>query len=240
MGKRRVQQRRGKGSSVFRAKARGECAAYVSYSEEQKQGAARGQVIGLIKENGGNRVLARVLFEGNAVESTIAAEGLVVGQAVEYGSKAVIGIGNTLPLSALPEGCPVFNVEKQPGDGGKLVRGTGGYALLVSKDNSTAYLKMPSGKTLAVNPLCRATIGCVAGGGRTEKPLVKAGNKWKSMRAKSRRYPVTRGVAMNPVAHPFGGGQHHPGKSESTSRGAHPGRKVGHIASKRTGRRKKN
>jgi large subunit ribosomal protein L2 len=92
--------------------------------------------------------------------------------------------------------------------------------------------------TLPLNS--RATIGNVSCGGRTEKPFVKAGNKFHAMRAKRKFYPWVRGVAMNAVDHPFGGAQHHPGKSKSTSRNAPPGRKVGAIASTRTGRRKKN
>lgn len=240
MGKRLRHQRRGKGTSIFRAKARGMTSSYVSYDEKQKDGTLHGQVVALIKDNGRNSVLTMILFENNATENVVAAEGLVVGQGVQYGKEAGIEIGNALPVAMIPEGCPVFNIEKSPGDGGRFVKGSGSYALVVSKDKNSVYLKMPSGKTTTVDLLSRATIGCCAAGGRTEKPFVKAGNKWHSMKAKSRPYPTVRGVAMNPIAHPFGGGGHHAGKSKSVSRHAHPGRKVGHIASRRTGRRKKN
>ena len=84
----------------------------------------------------------------------------------------------------------------------------------------------------------RATIGVIAGGGRKTKPFVTAGAKFKSNESK-KKYPIVRGVAMNAVDHPFGGYQHHVGHSKSTSRHAPPGRKVGAIASKRTGRKKK-
>ena len=87
---------------------------------------------------------------------------------------------------------------------------------------------------------CRATIGCVGGGGRKDKPFVKAGKRWHAMRAKHKKHPYPRAVAMNALNHPFGGANHHPGKSKSTSRHAAPGRKVGDIASRRTGRRKKS
>ena len=239
MGDRLKHQRRGKGGSVFRAKGKGIDSNYVSYSEEQKAGTINGQIINLIKENGRNCVMAEVLFENSIKASVVAAEGLKEGQSVQYGKDARIVIGNVLPLSSIPEGCPIFNVEKMPGDGGKFARGSGDYSLLVSKGDKSAYIKLPSGKTKAIDLRSRASIGCVSGGGRTEKPFVKAGNKWRSMKSKSRPYPSNRGVAMNPVAHPFGGSQHHAGKSKSTSRHAHPGRKVGNIASKRTGRRKK-
>ncbi|MDP6671149.1 MAG: 50S ribosomal protein L2 [archaeon] len=239
MGDRLKHQRRGKGSSTFRAKAKGVKSSYISYSDEQKENVIAGQVVDLVKETGRNNVLSGVLFEDNSFEYVVAPEGIVVGQEVRYGKNAGIGIGNVLPLFNIPEGCPIFNIEKTPGDGGKFVRGSGGYALLVSKDSKRAFVKLPSGKSKPLNPHSRATIGCVAGGGRPEKPLVKAGNMFRKMKAKSRHYPVNRGVAMNANAHPFGGSQHHAGKSKSTSRHAHPGRKVGNIASRRTGRKKK-
>ena len=86
---------------------------------------------------------------------------------------------------------------------------------------------------------CLATIGVAAGGGRTDKPFVKAGAKFYRERAKGKRWPVVRGVAMNAIAHPHGGSQHHAGKSTTVKRSASPGRKVGHIAAKRTGRKKR-
>ncbi len=239
MGKRLRQQRRGRGTSTFRAKRRGIKAEYVSLNEKQRASSLQGQVIDLLKESGRNSILALVMFEDDSTNYVIAAEGMAVGQSVAFGRNAAIAIGNVLPLAGIPEGCPIFDIEKEPGDGGKLARGSGAYALLVSRDNRHAYVKLPSGKTLALNPANRATIGCSAGGGRKEKPMVKAGNRFHFMAARSRHYPSVRGVAMNPPDHPFGGSQHHAGKSKSSSRHAPPGRKVGSIASKRTGRRKR-
>ncbi len=137
-------------------------------------------------------------------------------------------------------GGPGFNIERIPGDGGSLVRASGLYALVMSRERNRVFVKLPSGKMIALNPMARATIGCSAGGGRKEKPMMKAGTAHFLAVARGRAYPVVRGVAMNPPSHPFGGSQHHPGKSKSVARGAPPGRKVGAIASKRTGRRKKN
>ncbi|MFA4907991.1 MAG: 50S ribosomal protein L2, partial [archaeon] len=151
-----------------------------------------------------------------------------------------ITVGNIMALQELPEGCPIFNIERIPGDGGSLVRASGLYGLVMSKEKNRVFVKLPSGKIIALNPAARATIGCSAGGGRKEKPMVKAGTAHMLAKARGRAYPVVRGVAMNPPSHPFGGSQHHPGKSKSTARSAPPGRKVGAIASKRTGRRKKN
>lgn len=240
MGKRLRQQRRGKGSPTFEAKHKGIKTSYNNLSEKQAKDKIKGQVLDLIKESGRNSILALIGFEDGSTNYVIAAEGIVVGQPVELGKKAAIVIGNVLPLASIPEGCPIFNIEASPGDGGKMVKGTGVYALLVNRDKKAAYVKLPSGQTKPFNPDSRATIGCSACGGRREKPRVKAGQSFHSMASKSRHYPRLRGVAMNASDHPFGGAQHHSGKSKSTSRNAPPGRKVGSIASKRTGRRKKN
>lgn len=239
MGKRLRQQRRGRGGSTFKAKGRGLKSEYIPIGEKQENGVLPGQVVSLVKERGRNNILALILFEDGSTNYVVAAEGIMVGQRVSFGKKAGIATGNVLPLAQIPEGCPVFDIEKQPGDGGKMVRGSGAYALLGSKDRKAAYVKLPSGQTVALGLRNRATIGCAAGGGRKEKPRVKAGAKFHAMAAKSRHYPGLRGVAMNPPDHPFGGSQHHAGKSKSSSRDAPPGRKVGNIASKRTGRKKK-
>ena len=90
-----------------------------------------------------------------------------------------------------------------------------------------------------LSPHCRASVGVVGGGGRVEKPFLRAGPRYHLMKAKGKMYPRMRGIAMAAVYHPFGGGRHqHPGKSTSTSRNAPPGRKVGNIAPRKTGRKR--
>ena len=89
-----------------------------------------------------------------------------------------------------------------------------------------------------MNPKCRATIGIIAGGGRVDRPFLKAGKKYHKMKTRAAKYPRVRGVAMNVIDHPFGGGNmQHPGRPTTVSRRAPPGRKVGQIAARRTGRR---
>jgi len=234
MGTRLVTQRRGKGSPTFRAKKKGKKSAYCKPEKE----IIKGEVVDFSKEVGRNGLLVKVLT-GNSAFNVVAAEGMFIGQEIQIGTNAEIGIGNVLPLSNIPEGCPIFNVEMRPGDGGKLVRATGSYALLSTRSVKTAMIKLPSGKMKKMQADCRATIGNAACGERTDKPFVKAGAKFHYMKAKSRTWPNTRGVAMNAVDHPFGGEQHHAGKSKSVSRHAPPGRKVGAIASSRTGRKKR-
>lgn len=233
-------QRRGKGSFTFLAtkNARG-VPRYVRMDEHQQEAILRGQVLDLLTDCGRTSVLAEILFEDNQHELVVAAESLRKGQMVEYGTAADIQIGNVLPLQKIPEGCPIFAVERKAGDGGSLVLAAGLYGLIMSKTPNRAFVRLPSGKTVELPLENRATIGCCAGGGRSEKPFLKAGSKFHWMRKRRRHYPGIRGVAMNAVDHPFGGSQHHPGKSKSTSRNKPPGRKVGAIASSRTGRRKK-
>jgi large subunit ribosomal protein L2 len=141
----------------------------------------------------------------------IAPQGLEVGDVLQSGHGAEIRPGNALPLRFIPVGTIVHNVELKPGAGGKLGRGAGAAIQLVAKEGVHATLRLPSTEMRRVAIDCRATIGAV---GNAEASLVKVGkagrNRWKGKR------PHTRGVAMNPVDHPLGGGE---GKS---SGGRHP------------------
>jgi len=137
--------------------------------------------------------------------------GLKPGDMVESGHKADIRPGNALPLRNIPAGTTVHAIELRPGGGAKMGRSAGTAVQLMSKENEMALLRLPSGEMRQVSLDCRATIGQV---GNTESELIKLGkagrNRWKGVR------PQTRGVAMNPVDHPLGGGE---GKS---SGGRHP------------------
>jgi large subunit ribosomal protein L2 len=236
MGKRLISQRSGKGSHTFKAKHKGLRAIYLIHGEEL----LKGEITDLIKENGRNAIIAQVTFIDGKKEYMPAAEGISIGQKIQQGKGAEIEIGNVLYLQELPEGSPVFNIEKIAGDGGTLIKSSGSYALLMAKDSKSATIKMPSGKMITLPLNCRATIGNVSCGGRKDKPMVKAGSAYYAFKSKRKMYPRVRGVKMNALDHPFGGASHHPGKSKSTSRNAPPGRKVGAIASRRTGRKKKN
>jgi large subunit ribosomal protein L2 len=169
-------------------------------------------------------------------------EGVAEDDGVSYGESAAIKVGNALPLRCIPEGVMICNVEARPNDGGKFVRSSGACATLLIHDPGAkkTLVELPSGKEKWLSSECFATIGVVAGGGRVEKPFVKAGKKYHKMKSKAAKYPRVAGVAMNPVDHPFGGGGHqHTGKPKTCSRGASPGRKVGNITAKRTGKKKK-
>lgn len=229
MGKRITAQRRGKGNKYSAPSHR-----YKGEAKHLPDG--KGQVIDITHDPLHTAPLARVRHESGRSMWILANEGLRVGNTIEAGVNASIAIGNTLPIGNIPEGTTVFNVEKDPGDGGKFARSGGNNAIIVSHGSKT-MVRLPSGKFAPLHGTCRATIGVLAGGGRGDKPFTKAGNKWHSLKSKATNYPTVSGVAKNPVDHPHGGGAHqHVGKSSTVSRHAPPGRKVGSIAARKTGR----
>ncbi|MCD6203703.1 MAG: 50S ribosomal protein L2 [Methanophagales archaeon] len=240
MGKRIIAQRRGKGSPVFRAPShryRGN----LEHVRVDGDEPVTGRVVQILHDPARSAPIARLRTSSGEERFMIVPEGIGEGEEVAYGESAPIKVGNTLPLRCIPEGMAICNIENNPGDGGKFARASGNYATLVTHevDTGRALVVMPSGKKKWLSGDCMATIGIVAGGGRTEKPFVKAGKKYHKMKSRAARYPRVRGVAMNPVDHPFGGGGHqHIGKSKTPGRGAPPGRKVGNIAAKRTGHRR--
>ncbi|MHA1344896.1 MAG: 50S ribosomal protein L2 [Candidatus Heimdallarchaeaceae archaeon] len=242
MGKKILVQRRGRGTSQFRAashKRKGSVKYRKITKIEYTDEIIVGSVKDIVHDPGRGAPVAIVLFQDALKKVILPSEGLKVGQSIEYGAGATVVIGNTMPLLAIPDGSPVFNIELTPGDGGRLIRSSGGYATILGRDKGKVTLQLPSGEMKEIPQRCRATIGIVAGGGRTEKPFVKAGNKHYLKKAKGHYYPRVRGVAMNAVSHPHGGGAHQsPPRATTVSRHAQPGRKVGLIAARRSGRRR--
>jgi len=236
MGRRILGQRRGRGTPTFRAPSH-RYKAKLEHKKEEDDDIVRGTVVDIEHDPARSAPVAAVEFEDGDQRLILAPEGVTVGEEIQVGVSAEIKPGNTLPLAEIPEGVPVCNVEANQGDGGKFARASGVSADLITHDRNAAVVQLPSGEVKRLDPQCRATIGVVAGGGRTEKPMVKAGNKYHKMKARGSKWPRVRGVAMNAVDHPFGGGgRQHPGKPKSISRDAPPGRKVGDIASRSTGR----
>ena len=241
MGKRILVQRRGRGTSVFEASThkRVAPARYPNLSKEIFNSILKGQILELTHDPGRCAPLAYIELENGERYYTVATEGIHEGQIIEFGGKASINIGNVLPIGLIPEGTTVCNIELNPGDGGKIARASGAYATVVSHTPEGTIVSLPSGKTRYVNDLCLATIGVVAASGRVEKPFVKAGAKFHWMKSKGHKYPRVRGRAMIAALHPFGSGRRGARKVTTVSRNAPPGRKVGLISAKRTGRKKK-
>jgi large subunit ribosomal protein L2 len=148
----------------------------------------------------------------------LAPQGLQVGGTVVAGDNVAPEVGNALMMKYMPLGTNVHNIEMQPGQGGKLVRSAGTSAQLTNKEEKYAVLKMPSGELRKVLINCYATVGVVSNSDHNLEMMGKAGrNRWKGIR------PRTRGVAMNPVDHPMGGG-------EGKASGGHPRSRTGKYA----------
>ena len=146
--------------------------------------------------------IALVNYADGEKRYILAPQGLVVGSKVESGSEVAPEVGNTLPMKFMPLGTNVHNIEMQPGQGGKLARSAGSSAQLTNKEEKYAILKMPSGELRKVLINCCATVGVVSNSDHFLQSMGKAGrNRWKGIK------PRTRGVAMNPVDHPMGGGE---------------------------------
>ncbi len=194
-------------------------------------------VVDILKDPGRSAPVARVRYGDGQERLVLAPEGIKVGDRIVAGVSVPVKPGNTLSLAEIPEGTPIHNIESRPGDRGKFARSSGAYATLIAHDVGRATVQLPSGEMRDLNPRCRATIGVVAGGGRMDKPFIKAGKRHHAMLAKGKPYPLVRGVAMNVVDHPFGGRGKHAGRPKTVSRDAPPGQKVGLIAARRTGER---
>lgn len=148
----------------------------------------------------------------------IAPQGLQVGATVQSGADVAPEVGNALPLKNMPLGTVVHNIELQPGKGGAIARSAGAYAQLSNKEEKYAVLKMPSGELRKVLNTCMATVGTVSNSDHGLQSIGKAGaNRWRGIK------PRNRGVAMNPVDHPMGGG-------EGKSSGGHPRSRTGKYA----------
>ncbi len=154
--------------------------------------------------------IALLFYADGAKTYILAPNGLKVGQTVVSGADAAPEVGNTLPLANIPIGTVVHNIELRPGQGAKIVRSAGTFAQLTSREGSYAIIKLPSGEIRKILLACKATIGSV---GNSDHGLEKSGKAGRS-RWLGRR-PRNRGVVMNPVDHPMGGG-------EGRASGGHP------------------
>jgi len=242
MGKRIRVQRRGRGGSTYKASThkRTAPAQYLLLATKDYLGASiKGVIEEFVHDPGRGAPLALVNFENGKKCYTVVPEGVYEGQQIQMGGKAPVEVGNILPVGRIPEGTMICNVELHPGDGGKIARGSGAYSTVVAHTSQGSMVKLPSGKTRYLNDYCRATIGVVSGAGRLEKPLLKAGAKFHLMKAKGHKYPRTRGRAMIAAVHPYGSSKKSARKGTTVSRHAPPGQKVGLIAARGAGQKKR-
>jgi large subunit ribosomal protein L2 len=222
MGKRIIQQRRGRGSLTYRVPT-------YKFNPRLEYSDQPGKVVDIVSDRLKASPMAKILYSDRTISYMIAPEGIRVGDST----------GNlVVPLSSVTEGMQIFAIEIRPNSGPKLCRTPGSSATMVSRGKKECIIRLPSKKTKKLNPGCRATLGIPAGEGRKEKPWVKAGKKWIAMHSRGKLYPRTSSNAMNAVDHPFGGSYSGVNKPKSVSRHAPPGRKVGSISPRRSGKRK--
>jgi len=162
--------------------------------------------------------IALLYYADGAKSYIIAPEGLKVGQQLLSGADVAPEVGNALPLAKIPLGTIVHNVEMKPGKGGAIARSAGTFVQLLARENGLATLKMPSGEMRNVLDVCIATVGAASNPDHMNESVGKAGrSRWRGIR------PRVRGVAMNPVDHPMGGG-------EGRASGGHPRSRKGLYA----------
>ncbi|MFH0928760.1 MAG: 50S ribosomal protein L2 [Candidatus Aenigmatarchaeota archaeon] len=229
MGKRIIQRARGKGGPPYRSPSH-RFPGKISYNFN------KAEVIDLIDDPCRDAPLAKLMTEEKGEKLIVAAEGMKVGDTLDKNGEAKSG--NILSLNKIPKGTFVFGLETRPGTGPKLCLSAGTKAFIVSNDESKTVIQMPSKQFKHFNPKCQATVGVPAGGGMREKPFVKAGQNFYLKHARNKLWPRTSGCKMNAVDHPFGG-RTKPGTPKTISRNAPPGAKVGSVAARRTGRKKK-
>jgi|Deesub1362B_J571_1020462.scaffolds.fasta_scaffold00003_638 large subunit ribosomal protein L2 len=237
MGKRILAQRKGRGS-IFKALTH---RAVAPSRIPPFMEATTAVVKNIIHNPGRGTPLAQLRTQDGNEFYIHAVEGLYIGKTIRINQSVKPSPGDILKLKDIPSGTIISHIEKVPGDGGKFARSSGAYAQLIGPSAGGIEVRLPSGKTITLNPECRAVIGPISAGGRVDKPFLKAGKKYLWLKAKSgKRYPRVSGVAMNPVDHPYGGGAHqHVGKPKTVARTSPPGKKVGSFGARRTGRRKR-
>jgi large subunit ribosomal protein L2 len=232
MGKRIIQQRRGRGGHTYKVREKAG-RLKPGYLVDMK---GEFECVKLTASAGHSVPIAKFAGKDGGVFENFAVNLLYVGQKVSVGGKKD---GDIARLGDLKNGTEVFNIEHNPKDGGKFVRTGGNFATIMAKEGDSVKLMMPSKKIKKFGVNCRATIGRAAGDGRMDKPILKAGKKFYIMKTKSKLWPRTSAVAMNAIDHPFGSGRGKRVKSKIAKRNASPGKKVGLIRPKRTGRKKR-
>jgi len=234
MGKRIISRRRGSGTGPYRSPSHRHLSPIYHPSPDI---VGEGTVVAIVPAPGRTAPVAEVVAPEGSKVRILATAGLATGDTVAF-QQGKLDRGSILPLGNIPDGTLVSNIEVKPFDGGRLVRVAGASALVVSHSGSDVTVQLPSGAFKQLLATCRAQVGAVGGGGRKERPIIKAGKSVLATRSLARAAFKVRGVAMNPVNHPFGGGAHqHVGRPSTVSSGTWPGAKVGRFS--RSARKKR-
>ncbi|MDP3881623.1 MAG: 50S ribosomal protein L2 [Nanoarchaeota archaeon] len=233
MGKRIISQARGHGSLTYRVRKQ----AY-RYKIKYPMQEGEAEIINILHSPAHSAPLLKIkinneIFYNSAFNSAFVGQKIIIG-----GNDAKDG--NILMLKNVPAGSKVYNLELNPGDGGKMVRVAGGSATVAKAlEHNKFIILMSTKKEVVLSGDCRVSIGTIAGDGRTLKPFIKAGKKFYKMKSRNKLWPRTSAVKMNAIDHPFGSGRGKRIKSKIAKRNAPAGARVGHLRPRRTGRAKK-
>jgi large subunit ribosomal protein L2 len=227
MGKRIISRRRGSGTPTYLSPSHRHHGAIYHPAPTL---VGDGKVVAIEQAPGRTAPVAEVTGPDGKPVRILAPAGLATGDSVAF-HEGKVDRGAILALARIPDGTLVSNIEVKPFDGGRLVRSAGSSALVVAHASGEVTIQLPSGTFKRFLDTCRAEVGAVGGGGRRERPIIKAGKKVWATRSLARSPVKVRGVAMNPVNHPFGGGAHqHVGRPSTVASGTWPGAKVGRFS----------
>lgn len=232
MGKNIIQQARGKGSGTYRVRRK----AFMHKLKYPRELSGEGTVIKLMGSAGHSAPLAKIKY-GKGIFFMPAFDGMIEGQKISFEKDAKEG--NILRLGDIPVKTRIYCVESRPGDGGVFIKTAGSSAIVNRILGDEIMVLMPSKKEKKLNRNCRAVVGVIAGTGRLEKPVMKAGKKFFMKTARGKIWHKTSAVKVNAIDHPFGSGRGKNPKSKIAKRNAPAGRKVGHLRPRRTGRKKR-
>jgi len=233
MAKRIIQQARGHGSFSYRVRRR----AYVYKVKYPKEISGEGLVLRLINSTGHSAPLARIKYN-KEIFYIPACKGMEEGQKIKFEGEE-IKEGNILRLKDIPIKTQIYCIESRPGNGGVFIKTAGSSAVVTRIAGDNIFVLMPSKKEKKFNGKCRAIVGVIAGAGRLDKPLVKAGKNFYIKKTRNKLWPRTSAIKMNAIDHPFGSGRGKRIKSKIAKRNAPAGARVGLIRPRRTGRKKR-
>ncbi|MFH1325719.1 MAG: 50S ribosomal protein L2 [archaeon] len=232
MGKRIISQARGHGSSTYRVRRK----AFRYKLKYPPKLAGEGMVLKLLNSPGHSAPLAKIKYN-KGIFFIPAFRGMYEGQKIGFGKEAKEG--NIMRLENIPVKTNIYNIESRPGDGGVFIKTSGNSAFISRITDKGIFVTLPSKKERLFNKECRAIVGTIAGEGRLSKPIVKAGKSFHINKSKARIWPRTSAVKMNAIDHPFGSGRGKNPKRKIAKRNAPPGRRVGLLRPRRTGRKKR-
>jgi len=233
MGKRIIVQARGHGSFSYRARR----SAFRIKLQYPRELIGEGEVLKLFNTSGHFAPLAKIKYD-KGIFYIPACKGMIEEQKINFSGKEIKD-GNILQLKDIPIKTFIYDIESRPGDGGIFIKTGGSYAIVTRIMGEKVFVLMPSKKEKEFNGKCRAIVGSVAGSGRLDKPIVKAGKSFYIKKTRNKLWPRTSAVKMNVIDHPFGSGRGKRIKSKIAKRNAPAGARVGLIRPSRTGKRKK-